>query len=301
MAHAHVWIRESVGAILSAGFTVGLFGLPLLTLLSPGTAHSEVVSIEPYHAAAVVVDSDLLERLFQEAGAVDQEPGVAAPEASREALPEDGPEADEAPQEEGSEGEDARDGGGTPQVAEAAEAVEKAGAPEPVAQLPEREAPGRARTVKKPGTAEEAARQALAGLFGDDGEGGGSGGKKRGSRARCNKPMPEIQAAGERYWTVERDLVEYYTASFARLNSLGWSGRYDEGDERGWKISGFGCNSPLYRAGLRRGDVIQSVNGRKTYNLVQVFATWKKLRKMDEFEVQVLRRGETIRLTYRLI
>ena len=60
----------------------------------------------------------------------------------------------------------------------------------------------------------------------------------------------------------DRELVEYYTSSIARFNSLGWSGPYNEDDLKGWKIGGFGCNSPLYHAGLQRGDIILTVNDR---------------------------------------
>ena len=86
-----------------------------------------------------------------------------------------------------------------------------------------------------------------------------------------------------------------------RDSSLGWSGPYDGDAHQGWKIGGFSCNSPLYHAGLRRGDVILTVNDKPTRTWLQVFGLYRKLRRHDEFRVVLLRKGQTKVLQYTLV
>ena len=119
--------------------------------------------------------------------------------------------------------------------------------------------------------------------------------------ARCKDTHEDVEKAGAGRWDVDRELVEYYTSSIARFNSLGWSGPYNEDDLKGWKIGGFGCNSPLYHAGLRRGDIILTVNDRPTRTWLQVFGAYRKLKKHDDFEVVLVRRGKQKTLRYSLV
>lgn len=120
-------------------------------------------------------------------------------------------------------------------------------------------------------------------------------------KGRCNRVSKDIQKVGERHFKVARHLVEYHTASIERINALGWSKSYDEGGQKGTFVSGFGCTSDPYLAGLRRGDVIQEVNGKKTNNLLQVFFAWQKLKNDDHFIVRILRDNRPLTLTYDVI
>lgn len=120
-------------------------------------------------------------------------------------------------------------------------------------------------------------------------------------KARCTTDHSHvIQRDGEAY-IVERALVEYYTQNLERFMSLGWSRRYNEDGVKGWYVSGFGCNSHVFHAGFRRGDVIQSVNGIKTKNLLQVYRVYTKMKRVDAFEVRLLRKGRPVVLTYTLV
>jgi len=125
--------------------------------------------------------------------------------------------------------------------------------------------------------------------------------RSKGKRGRCRKSNPDIHPQADGSYEVNRSLVEHYTSSLKNFNSLGWSGPYNENGERGWKIGGFGCNSPLHFAGLRRGDIVKSVNGKKTNTWLQVFGAYRKLKHKDDFVIALVRRGETIELRYRLI
>jgi len=127
------------------------------------------------------------------------------------------------------------------------------------------------------------------------------GTSSKGRRARCKKTSADVEPMDDGSFEVNRTIVEHYTHSLKNFNSLGWSGPYNENGQRGWKIGGFGCNSPLHFAGLRRGDIVKTVNGKKTNTWLQVFGVYTKLKHHDDFVVAVVRRGELIHLRYRLI
>lgn len=128
-----------------------------------------------------------------------------------------------------------------------------------------------------------------------------AGVRQRRGRNRCKDSHPDVTADSEDRWTVNRNLVDWYTKSFKRFNSLGWSGPYENDDYKGWKIGGFGCNSPLHFAGLRRGDIVLTVNDKPTRNWLQIFGMYNKLRRKDRFEVVVIRRGKRKVLNYTLV
>jgi len=123
----------------------------------------------------------------------------------------------------------------------------------------------------------------------------------KGKQGKCRPSSDDIQPKGGNTFDVRRQLVDYYTGNLKKFNSLGWSGPYDENNVKGWEIGGFGCNSPLHFAGLRRGDVILSVNGKNTRNLLQLFGAYRKLKHDVDFEVLVLHKGQRKLMRYRLV
>lgn len=120
------------------------------------------------------------------------------------------------------------------------------------------------------------------------------------NKGKCQIDRPEIVPVDDTHYRIKREVVEYHTQSIERINALGWSRTYDENGQKGIFVSGFGCTSDPHLAGVRRGDVIQSVNGKKTNNLLQVFMVWQKFKKDDHFEIVLLRKGQPIVLTYDL-
>lgn len=125
--------------------------------------------------------------------------------------------------------------------------------------------------------------------------------KKAKRRGRCEEKHPDIKQVMDNHWAVNRSLIDYYTSSMERFNSLGYSRKYKEGDDKGWLVGGFGCRSPLWKGGLRSNDVLQTVNGKKTNNVLQLFGIWAGQRNRDKFEIVVLRKGEPVTLKYTII
>ena len=116
---------------------------------------------------------------------------------------------------------------------------------------------------------------------------------KKGRKSQCAVPHPNIRE-GETSGVMEidRSLVDYYTSSLKRFMELGYSEPFNRDGVKGFYIGGFGCKSPVHKAGLRRGDVVLTVNGKKTRTWIGVYLMYKKLKKKENFEVVVLRRGE---------
>ncbi len=123
--------------------------------------------------------------------------------------------------------------------------------------------------------------------------------KKR--RQRCSKEWPEIRELADGSYEIDQSLVDHYTQNLETFLELGWSKPYQtDSGERGWYVSGFSCNSPLYAGGLRRGDVLLTVNGKKTRTWVQVYFLYQRLKSKEEFEIALLRKGEPVTLLVRL-
>ncbi len=122
--------------------------------------------------------------------------------------------------------------------------------------------------------------------------------KKKKSRQKCAKSYDGIRKRPDGTYEVSRKLVNYYTGSVKHFNELGWSKPNERGDGKGWLIHGFGCNDPLYHGGLRRGDIVLTVNGKKTNNMMQVLMLYTRVKTKRHFEVVVRRRGKEVTLRY---
>jgi hypothetical protein len=114
---------------------------------------------------------------------------------------------------------------------------------------------------------------------------------RKGRRAACSEPHPNVREGADGIMEIDRSLVDYYTESLGRFMELGYSEPFNKEGTKGFYIGGFGCRSPVYKAGLRRGDVLLRVNGQKTRTWVGVFFLYKKLKNKDHFEVELIRKG----------
>lgn len=151
--------------------------------------------------------------------------------------------------------------------------------------------------------------QGVAGMGTGDATGDGEGHAKaapaskpsKGKRRGCDKPHPNVHLGNDGIVEIDRALVDHYTRNLERFMELGYSRPYDEGDVHGWYVSGFSCASPVSKAGFQRGDVLLSVNGKKTRTWVGVFMTYQKLKNKDDFTVQIVRKGEAVTLRFRVV
>lgn len=127
------------------------------------------------------------------------------------------------------------------------------------------------------------------------------GRRPRGNRKPCEL-IEEITDLGGDKWRIERDVVDYYAVHMKELeNQVGVSTHVDaDGRPDGARIFLPRC-SLLRQAGLRHGDIVNSVNGRRVATLTDGIAAYLFLRNDENLRVEVTRKnGERITLRYRL-
>jgi len=127
-----------------------------------------------------------------------------------------------------------------------------------------------------------------------------AGKKRKKSRRKCPKSFKGVTKKPNGTYVIARSLFDYHASSIARFNELGWSKDNDKGDKKGWYISGFGCRDVLWHAGFRRGDVVRTVNGKKTNNMLQIFMLYSRFKSKKRFEVKIHRKGRPLTLKYEI-
>ncbi|MBX2797632.1 MAG: hypothetical protein KTR31_08190 [Myxococcales bacterium] len=125
--------------------------------------------------------------------------------------------------------------------------------------------------------------------------------RRRRRAARCLEDHPNVRHAADGVVEIDRSYVEEVTANLKTFISLGYSRPHDEDGVKGWYISGFSCTSAVHKAGFRRRDVLLRVNGKKTRSWVGVYMLYQRLKKKDQFEVELLRRGRPVTLRFRVV
>ena len=287
-------VRETVGLLITSLVIGTAFVGPLFIVLAGAVPQVALMLPEPARVATIYLDGfdDSSETLAQGGGGEEEaildldeggpgdgeEEAAAGPEAADPTTPE--PELpEETP----------------PEATEPVEPKPKPKEDKPASDKPKEEKP------KEPTKAEEPeAPDAEA-----DRPASGGSAQTRGPRpkhpGRCTPGHKDITRVSTSTYKVKRTLIEYYTKDMRRFNSLGYSKKYHEEGKKGWLIGGFGCISPLWKGGLRSQDVIQSVNGKKTYNIVHLFGIWTSQRKKSDFEIKLLRGGKPMTLRYKVI
>jgi membrane-associated protease RseP (regulator of RpoE activity) len=129
-------------------------------------------------------------------------------------------------------------------------------------------------------------------------------GKGKGNRkARCMASTGQITATGGNKYRVERALLDYYfghTDEASRVGSATWY-REDDGDIAGIRVVRVRCGGPVEEAGLKRGDIIRTANGKKVDSMAGVIALWWQLRTKDSVKLVITREGRRKRLVYSLV
>ncbi len=278
-AHARTRvIREAIGLVFTTLLVGTIFLGPLIGVLTVSIPQVMVAAPEPIRQATIYL-------VGLEGTSEEEATGADGEDPDGEAVPEEAEQPSQAVEEVPEPPED---------VAETPEAAASSPRPKP---KPEPETP----SEPAPAEASEAPPQQK----GQDGAVAATEPEppkaRRGRSGRCENLVPEIERVGEGEFTIRRALIDHYTADLKTFNTLGWSRRYEADDTKGWQVGGFGCTSPLFKAGLRSSDVVRYVNGKKTWNVLQILGLWLGQRKKETFEVVVLRKGQELTLRYTLL
>jgi len=118
----------------------------------------------------------------------------------------------------------------------------------------------------------------------------------------CQDRVDGIDDIGEGHYRVERSVLDHYTRlnEALKLAAVAW-----HRDERG-KIDGFSvyrirCGNPLAQVGLRNGDVIHSINGKRVRSIPHAILVVAKVKRKDRIHVIGSRRGERLDIVAEVI
>ncbi|TVQ94077.1 MAG: PDZ domain-containing protein [Deltaproteobacteria bacterium] len=116
-------------------------------------------------------------------------------------------------------------------------------------------------------------------------------------RSRCLEDRPEITHLDGRHYAVERSLIDEYSSikQAMTLARVDWH-RNDRGKVDGFGVYGLRCGSPLSQVGLKSGDVIHRINGKRVRNILQALLVVNKVKRKDRIVVEASRRGEPMKI-----
>lgn len=134
------------------------------------------------------------------------------------------------------------------------------------------------------------------------GQGTGSGsGEGGGSSAGTCQPTkdPRIRKVGEHTWEIDREILDEYATDWVKLDALGsaWPMEAPDGKVRGIKLMVERCGVG-FQGGMRSGDIVRTVGGRKISSVTAAVATWLDIRNDKEIKVVFVRRGELVENLY---
>lgn len=126
--------------------------------------------------------------------------------------------------------------------------------------------------------------------------------KRRRRRPKCLDGTDSITEIGKNRYAIERELVDTYARDLKALAGLAWVSWHegDDGKVDGFVVRRIRCGSVLHEAGIRNGDVVHAVNGRRIRSLAKAIPLWWSLRKRPMVHVRITRGEESMRLFYRL-
>ncbi|MDP2305664.1 MAG: hypothetical protein Q8P18_06525 [Pseudomonadota bacterium] len=119
-------------------------------------------------------------------------------------------------------------------------------------------------------------------------------------RPPCPESSQSIARVAEAAWYIDRDLIEYYATHMGELQKLGsvWTHRDKATNELdGFRVALSRC-SVLREGGLKSGDIVHDINGRRIHSVLQAIGAYIALRKEPELYVRITRKGEPTVLAY---
>ena len=121
--------------------------------------------------------------------------------------------------------------------------------------------------------------------------------RRRNRYARCTDNAG-IQVSSNGF-VIQRSVIDHYAhiLRYRRLGHVSWH-KGESGERDGFKLRRIHCD--LHEAGIRNGDVINTVNGHTVQTIPQAIRLWFKVRRSKQIIVNLTRRGTPIRINYKL-
>jgi len=117
----------------------------------------------------------------------------------------------------------------------------------------------------------------------------------------AGKETEIARAVGPNRFIVSRDtLAEHMENLNAFMAKVRIAPYFKEGQPHGFRVASLQRESPLYELGLRRGDVIVSVNGVSARNPEDLVNLYRQVQQLDSVTLEIERQGKTATIFYAL-
>ena len=127
--------------------------------------------------------------------------------------------------------------------------------------------------------------------------------KRNARTGRCDVKNPDIEQLGTSAYSVPKRTVKHYSTHWkqaSRLAHLSWAMNPD-GSRLGVRIRAISCRSPLKFTGLKRGDVVVTINGHSVQSEKDLLKVYGKLLFWKQMKVEVKRGHKLVTLRYDIV
>lgn len=115
-----------------------------------------------------------------------------------------------------------------------------------------------------------------------------------------DRPEGEIVTEGDRI-LVDKSLVTYYADNMDDiLNDVGFAPEEDKGSLGGFRVSFLKKGSHFEQLGLKRGDVITSINGQEIRSYNDAVEVYKNIKNLDGLNLTIIRGKKEMELEYEI-
>jgi hypothetical protein len=115
----------------------------------------------------------------------------------------------------------------------------------------------------------------------------------------CHADNPHVEQTAPGTYSVDEELTRRYSDPDAASGLVRGAWHKDKsGNRDGVVVRGIPCSSPLHEMGLRKGDVVQSVNGVELTSTAKAMAAYQSVKSRKSASVSLLRKGKRVGLRY---
>ena len=110
----------------------------------------------------------------------------------------------------------------------------------------------------------------------------------------------EVTDAGD-HKIIDKSLIEHYAKNMDDIyKNIGISEVKEDGKIKGFRITFVRRGSPFSKLGLKRGDVIKSINGQEITSYNAAFETYKNIQNVENLTMVIKRGKEEMELEYEI-
>jgi len=120
------------------------------------------------------------------------------------------------------------------------------------------------------------------------------------SKVKAKKVLGEVTNEGSAK-IIDRSLLEHYADNMDDIyKNIGIAEIKEGKDLKGFKINFVRKDSPFSKLGIRRNDVIKSINGQEITSYNAAFGVYKNIKNIDNLSLVIMRGKEEMELEYEI-